>query len=218
MYLLKTAVLTTKHSKEQVISPLFSEVLGMKVLVHPADTDQLGTFTGTIPRLGTMEETVIAKAELGLKATGLAYGIASEGAFGPHPSIPFIPADTEIMVFIDKEQDFILIERLISTETNYNPALQTDMRAHKNPERMKVIQSLCQKLVQRLACHCIACGLPGFGLIERQTGLPCEACHAPTHLVEKEIHGCVKCTYQQIILNEPSQQLAPMAYCNYCNP
>ena len=218
MYRLKTAVLTTKHAKEQVIAPLFAEVLEMDVIVHAADTDMLGTFTGTIPRLGSMQETVIAKAKIGLEATGLPFGIASEGAFGPHPSNPFIAADTEMMVFIDTERDFTVIESLISTDTNYNPELKTDMRAHQNPQRMKVISQLCQKLVHRLTCLCPACGLPGFGFLEYKSGLPCESCGAPTDLIAKEIHGCVKCDYQKAILNEKYHETAPMQYCVYCNP
>ncbi|MFU0507935.1 hypothetical protein [Pseudaminobacter sp. NGMCC 1.201702] len=53
--------------------------LGLIVGTAPAlDTDVLGTFTGEIPRAGSTREAAIAKARLGMAATGLPRGIVSE--------------------------------------------------------------------------------------------------------------------------------------------
>jgi len=217
-YFGQKVVLTTKHNKEQVIAPLFAEVLGMEVVVHEADTDQLGTFSGIIPRLGTMEETVVAKAKIGLEAAGCEFGIASEGAFGPHPISGFLPVDTEMIAFIDRKNDFKIIETILSTNTNYNPNLKNDMRAHMNPMRMRVIHQVCQKLVQRLARMCPACDLPGFGCVDLVRGLPCETCGLKTDLVKAEVHGCVKCDFRQEQAKLLQYTVAPMQYCNFCNP
>jgi len=46
--------------------------------------------------------------------------IASEGSFGPHPSLYFVPADDEFLLFIDKENELEIIERELSTDTNFN--------------------------------------------------------------------------------------------------
>lgn len=117
---MKKIVLTTKHEKEHIIARPIKRVLGADLVVPEGiDTDQLGTFTGEIPRLGSMEEVVVQKALLGIKATGIKQGIASEGSFGPHPQYFVIPSDYEMLAFVDEEQDFIHIEKLLSTKTNF---------------------------------------------------------------------------------------------------
>ena len=69
----RRAALATMHGKEAAIAPAFRDRLGL-VLETPQviDTDALGTFTGEIPRVGSMRKTAIAKARLGMAATGLA--------------------------------------------------------------------------------------------------------------------------------------------------
>jgi len=96
------AALGTKHHKEQVIAPLFLKELGITVEV-PAnfDSDAFGTFTLEIPRLGTQKETAVKKARAAMAALGLNVGIASEGAFGFHPLVPFGTASIEMVVFVD---------------------------------------------------------------------------------------------------------------------
>lgn len=68
----RCAVLATMHGKQAAIAPVLFDRLGLVVSTAPdLDTDQLGTFTGERPRAGTMRETAIAKAKLGMAATGL---------------------------------------------------------------------------------------------------------------------------------------------------
>ena len=112
-----TAVLATMHGKEAAIVPAMQAHLGLTVVTPPdLDTDLLGTFTGEIPRVGTMREVAVRKARLGMRASGLRIGIASEGSFGPHPAIPFFRAGVELMVLIDDERDLIISESLIAED------------------------------------------------------------------------------------------------------
>ncbi len=116
----KTAVFATKHAKEKATKWPFLSCLGLNIVApENLDTDLLGTFTGEIPRLGSMEETVLKKARMGLEQTGLTLAIANEGSFGPHPANPFVANDYELMVFIDTELDFHVIESFSSSRTNY---------------------------------------------------------------------------------------------------
>ncbi len=94
----------------------------------------------------------------------------------------------------------------------------TDMRAHMNPTRMRVIASLARKLVRRLGSACLQCGAPGFGLIDTETGLPCAWCGQPTELVRREIHGCARCGHKSYEMRSDGLQHADPAHCNYCNP
>lgn len=123
-----TAALTTMHGKEAVIAPAMAEHLGLKMITPPdLDTDALGTFTGETPRIGSMREVAIRKARLGMRASGLSIGIASEGSFGPHPVVPFFRAGIEIMVLVDDEQDIIVAESLIAEEINHDETVVASM-------------------------------------------------------------------------------------------
>ncbi len=125
------AVLTTKHEKELLITKPFRIGLGIEVITPEGiDTDILGTFTGEIPRVGTMRDVLINKARIGMKLTGLPLGIASEGSFGPHPSIPFIASDFEMLIFIDDRLGFSLIEHILTTNTNFS---HTEVKKNEYP-------------------------------------------------------------------------------------
>lgn len=95
-------MLATMHGKEQAIAPVF--LASLNLIVLPAkglDTDALGTFSGEVPRHGTMIEAAVAKARLGMERALLPFGMASEGSFGPHPFFPIIPAGFELLAFVD---------------------------------------------------------------------------------------------------------------------
>jgi hypothetical protein len=121
-------VIATKHKKEQVIAPLLKEELGLNAFVSEnIDTDVFGTFTGEVERMGSPLETLRRKAEMGMEHTGLDLAIASEGSFGPHPTLFFVPAADEILMFKDKKNDLEIVAREISTDTNFGSAeVQTE--------------------------------------------------------------------------------------------
>lgn len=57
---------------------------------------------------------------MAMEKTNCDLGVASEGSFGPHPSIFFASADDEFLIFIDKKNDLEIIVRELSTDTNFN--------------------------------------------------------------------------------------------------
>lgn len=95
--------------------------------------------------------------------------------------------------------------------------VETDVRAHANPTRMNNIRLAAEDLVKKLASLCPACSTPGFWIVERVDGLPCEACGAPTRETRAEIFGCLKCMHRE---TRPltNQQYADPGRCNDCNP
>ncbi|HHL3492934.1 TPA: DUF6671 family protein [Legionella pneumophila] len=114
-------LLASKHQKEKAIQPPFEEKLGCTIHIPvDYDTDQFGTFTGEIPRKASAYETLIQKAKAAAQQFGYRYVISSEGSFGPHPQLYFCPADTELMAFIDLDNDLIIAEHELSTVTNYS--------------------------------------------------------------------------------------------------
>ncbi|MBG0798487.1 hypothetical protein IYX23_12480 [Methylocystis sp. L43] len=280
-YASRTAAFATMHRKEQVVAPALMSTPGLIVTSPPGvDTDQLGTFSGEIPRDGTMLDVAMRKARLGMRAAGVPLGLASEGSFGPHPAIPYIPAGMELLVFVDDESGIVVAESLIAEKTNYDhlvvspgeasdgflqrigfpthglivrpnegevasalakgivdpdrlrraieaaaavssdgrARMETDMRAHFNPTRMRSLAILAERLAQRLARQCPACGAPGFGRTGSRAGLLCEACGAPTELVVAERLGCPACDYTEERLRGDGLQRAPAQHCPLCNP
>lgn len=110
----RRAVLATMHGKASVVAPRLRDALGLTVETATGiDTDALGTFTGEVPRLGSMRDTAIAKARLGMAATGLRIGIASEGSYGPHPLLPLVPGGIELMVLVDDTRGIVITEHLL---------------------------------------------------------------------------------------------------------
>jgi hypothetical protein len=98
----RQCVLASKHEKERVIGPILEARLGISLIVPSNfDTDRFGTFTREIRRTGNQLEATRAKARAAMEHTGHDMAIASEGSFGTHPSIPFLPSSLEIVILID---------------------------------------------------------------------------------------------------------------------
>ena len=91
------------HGKQRVIEPVLAR-LGLRFLPPPPiDTDCYGTYTREIGRSGSQREALLAKAQAGLDmCLDADFAIASEGAFGPHPQMPFLPSGFEMLALLDR--------------------------------------------------------------------------------------------------------------------
>ncbi|URR36639.1 hypothetical protein NBE99_05760 [Thermosynechococcus sp. HN-54] len=273
----RTAILATKHGKEQVIAPALAPLGVTVVVANDFDSDRFGTFSREIPRCGTQEEAALAKAEAVLAQTEAELVLASEGSFGPHPQFPMLPSDRELVLLLDRRHNLTLWGEVISLETNFNHAtvgnleealafaarvgfpdhaliamvsaeppantpifkglqteeqlaqaiatlqtyrptihLETDMRAHMNPTRMRVIAEAAAQLVQAMTQGCPQCGWPGFVAREKLPGLPCELCGAPTSAIKASRYRCQRCLHQ-LTLPVP-ETVADASQCYFCNP
>ncbi|MEW5891607.1 MAG: DUF6671 family protein [Pseudomonadota bacterium] len=118
--------LLTQHGKERVIAPLFEAALGCEVAhVTGFDTDRLGTFSREIPRPGSQLDAARRKARIGMELSGLAQGLASEGAFGPDPCTGLFAWHVECVLFIDDERDLEIVG-LAQGSTNFSHRLVAD--------------------------------------------------------------------------------------------
>ena len=120
------AALATQHGKAQALGPPLARRLGLIIDNAAIDTDQFGTFTGTINRTGTPAQAALAKARAGMAASGLPLGLASEGSFGPHPWLPFGAGGVETLAFIDATRGLELTLSAMSRRTNF---AQQEVRA-----------------------------------------------------------------------------------------
>lgn len=150
---------------------------------------------------------------------GLAF--AAHAGFPSHGVIVLASCD-------DVPRPDIALEKDLDTEAALAAALdrvisragaafvETDMRAHRNPRRMRAIKHATIDLLRRARSRCPACGQPGFSVTERCTGLPCRWCGAPTQGVQAEVLACAGCDCRttRVVATEP----ADPAWCAECNP
>lgn len=270
--------LASIHRKERAAAAPFRRLLDAEIVVAPrVDTDQLGTFSGEIPRPDALVETCLAKAELAFDSLDVDCALASEGSYGPIDRVPLKPGGLEIMAFVDRKRGVRLVETLLTHRTNWrlwrfgggDPAVHaaiaaigfpesgifvmrntdfsephkslktvdevvaavdreaarsddglalliSDMRAHRNPQRMQVLRALSWKLARRLAHTCPKCGAPGFGHVHSTRGLPCEECREPTHWIDFEVDGCSACGHAVARPRKDRRKSAPRTACRVC--
>lgn len=108
------------HRKEQVIAPALAAEWGLTCQVPPHfNTDHFGTFTRDVDRPSDQRTTARRKAEAALALTGGTLAIASEGSFGPHPQMPFMPCNREVVLLLDQQHGLEIVGEHLSTATNY---------------------------------------------------------------------------------------------------
>ena len=275
------AVLATMHGKERVIAPLAKRFLALDLRVAQGlDTDAFGTFSREIERTGNPRNAARAKIAGAFALMPQArVGLASEGSFGPHPSLPFCALGRELVLLVDRETGLEVAGHHAAIDTNFahqvvtdisagqafaakagfpahgvivmgvldgQPAphlalfkeaaseadlaamvaqsialtgaahIETDMRAHRNPRRMRAIRRAMVDLVWRLRSQCPTCARPGFAIMGRISGLPCKWCAGPTHLTRAAIWGCEGCGHREE--RTVAATAADPAHCEACNP
>jgi hypothetical protein len=95
--------------------------------------------------------------------------------------------------------------------------LETDMRAHANPTRMRNIQKAAEDLVEKIKQQCPHCAIPGFSVTSVQRGLPCEGCGHPTEEIKVRVSTCKRCSFSREEKADERER-APAGRCPYCNP
>jgi len=141
--------------------------------------------------------------------------------FPSHALIVFPDSATDRSTIFKGLNDLVGVRHAIAESCrislNNQARVETDMRAHMNPTRMKAIANLANKMAQRLKRICPACKNPGFGVTEKIYGLPCAWCAQPTELLKQEIMGCSMCAHTKI-KNVTGARVADPYHCTYCNP
>ncbi|MBS1584370.1 MAG: hypothetical protein JSS82_02290 [Bacteroidetes bacterium] len=113
-------VIATMHNKEAVMAPILEAELGVTIVeVNGFNTDCFGTFTGEVERNPNPVEAARMKCRAAMKRYGCSLAVASEGSFGSHPTVPFLPADDEIILLIDMEYGLEIKVRELTTDTNF---------------------------------------------------------------------------------------------------
>jgi hypothetical protein len=95
--------------------------------------------------------------------------------------------------------------------------LEADMRAHRNPTRMRAIGRAAADLVRRMHSRCPDCNYPGFDVTGRIPGLPCGWCDLPTRVVRYEVLSCARCGREEQ-RKATERETADPGECANCNP
>ena len=145
--------------------------------------------------------------------------------FADHSNFP-----SHGLIIRKSKEDLGDIVKGITTEEQLNQAfdalisqygtayVETDMRAMYNPTRMKVIEKATVKLVDKIKSLCPNCETPGFGIVDRKEGLPCEQCHFPTRSTLSYHYSCPKCNFAKEDQYPNGKKFEEPMYCDFCNP
>jgi hypothetical protein len=128
------AVIATRHGKERAIAPALAALrLGWLTLPDAFDSDRFGTFTREIPRAGTQLAAARAKVQAALELCPAArIAITSEGAFGPDPTLAFVPRGVELVLMQDRMTGLELIGHDVTWDTNF---AQRTVRTREEADR-----------------------------------------------------------------------------------
>ena len=112
----------------------------------------------------------------------------------------------------------LAVERLAAASDDGTARVETDMRAHLNPTRRRVIRRLGVALACRLLSPCPACRTPGWGEVDVRYGLTCGACGTATDLVRAHLLGCARCEHRVEVPRRDGLTAAGQRDCPFCNP
>lgn len=138
------------------------------------------------------------------------------------------PKNAVILSFYEEEEKKFFkdisqiseLEKIVKDklESGIEVYIETDMRAMKNPIRMKVISEAADKMISKMQSNCPHCYYPGFSVCSYEKGLPCEICNFPTNGILIEIYKCKNCDYQKKVEFPHGKKYQEAMFCDVCNP
>lgn len=230
----------TPRSGSQLDAARRKARMGMQLSGLPVGLASEGSF-GPDPWSGifpwNVEMVILVDDRLGLEVLGVAQGAARSGqlqtaewaalqqfadqqGFPAHQLVLRPHGSDDLRLdkgLADWEALRGSFERCRGQAANGQVFAETDLRASANPTRMALIAEAARDLCARLQSSCPACGLPGYGLVERQPGLPCRDCGSPTQIYRAELMRCAACQHEEVV-PRADRQCAEPSQCPDCNP
>ncbi|MCY3004069.1 MAG: hypothetical protein NTV21_19910 [Planctomycetota bacterium] len=96
--------------------------------------------------------------------------------------------------------------------------VETDLRAHHNPTRMRAIAAAASEFAAELATPCPRCAAPHFRIARSLPGLPCSGCGEPTDWVRARVRACDPCGHELELPRPDGRTAADPGSCGACNP
>ncbi len=152
------------------------------------------------------KEALVFAQKIGFPQHGIIVRKSKTGHFGIHKNIQNEKALVET------------VEKMLSGLFSKKVFLETDMRAHRNPTRMKAIEKATKDLIKNILSLCPKCQSPGFVVVDFEKGLKCSLCNLPTNLPLNNVYQCNLCGYEEKRIVTKYGKAADPKYCGYCNP
>lgn len=211
------------------------ELSGLRLGLASEGSFSTDPYTGMLP--WNREIMVLIDDILGIEVVGMAQGSAAAGQIlsgdwleverfvaklgFPQQQFVLRPQSESDDRFVkgisDLEQLRQHFDEMKMQAENAKVFVEPDLRAFASPSRMLHIEKATQDLLQRLLSLCPSCAAPGYAVVQRQAGLPCEVCGTPSSTYMSEIFRCVRCHHQQIKVRD-DKQFADARHCPQCNP
>ena len=211
------------------------ELSGLSLGLASEGSFSTDPYTGMLP--WNREIMVLIDDVLGIEVVGMAQGSAVAGQIlsgdwaeverfvaklgFPQQRFVLRPQSESDRRFVkdigDAEQLRQHFDTMKTQAENAKVFVEPDLRAFASPTRMQHIEKATQDLLQRLLSICPSCEAPGYAVVKRQPGLPCEVCGTPSSTYMSEIFKCVRCHHQQIKVRT-DKQFADARHCPHCNP
>jgi hypothetical protein len=121
----------------------------------------------------------------------------------------------ECVCFDDLKQ---VVKTLFKKSKDGRIYLETDMRAHRNPLRMKVIKKATMDLIKKIKSKCPNCFVLGYEVVDTELGLECEFCGSKTRIPKYLIYKCRNCKFVSKSRVQENQEFASPQNCSICNP
>ncbi|MFL9828352.1 DUF6671 family protein [Rhodoplanes sp. SY1] len=94
--------------------------------------------------------------------------------------------------------------------------VETDMRAHRNPCRMRAIARATVTLIRNFRLRCPDWDRPGLVVTERIPGARCAHCGTPTRVIKAEASTCAGCGHR--VERSVGPPATDPGRCDVCNP
>lgn len=158
--------------------------------------------------VGTLEEAVAFARGVSFPSHGLIIMASKDGKPTPDARIAKGIVDAGVL-----EE---AVEGVLRAHTR--AWIETDMRAHLNPTRMRSIERATLELARVARSLCPGCARPGYVVVERLAGLPCGDCGLPTGRARAEALACSGCgrREERAVPGAPTE--ASPFHCERCNP
>lgn len=114
----ETVYFGTRHGKSRTVQgPL--RAIGIRCVTARIDTDAFGTFSGSVPRMASIRETLQAKIRQVFEEFPQArFALANEGSFGPHPFFG-VPSNHEAFLCKERDRPYEIFVDHLSTEVHH---------------------------------------------------------------------------------------------------
>lgn len=96
--------------------------------------------------------------------------------------------------------------------------VELDLRAHRNPTRLRAIERAAHEFASELARLCPRCGAAHYRVVEALPGLPCGECGEPTRSVRARARACADCHAREEEPRADGKLVEDPGFCELCNP